>query len=157
MTREADEARLVAAVRGLFAALDVADFDVARRRLAPTIELDYVGLWGGAPRRLPAEDLVQGWRDAISGFDAVRHDLGAPRPAVGGSTGVVVCPAEILHLLDDAHWRLAGVYRIGLVRPGAWRVASIVFELHEEAGDRALVDRARRRAAIRRPAPADSA
>lgn len=146
MTREADEARLVAAVRGLFAALDVGDFDAARQRLAPTVELDYVGLWGGPPRRLPAEELVQGWRDAISGFDAVRHDLGAPRPAVGGSAGLVVCSAEILHLLSDRDWRLTGVYRLGLVRASAWRIASIVFELEREAGDRGLVAQARRRA-----------
>ncbi|MFN3354003.1 MAG: hypothetical protein ACK4Z5_10375 [Brevundimonas sp.] len=155
--RAAEEARAVAAVRSLFAALDVGDFDGARLRLAPTVELDYVGLWGGAPRRLAAEDLVQGWRDAISGFDAVRHDLGAPRPAVGGSSALVVCPAEILHLLDDRDWRLTGVYRLGLVRASPWRVASIVFELERETGDRDLVDRARRRARARRRVTPDQA
>lgn len=144
--RAAEEARAVAAVRSLFAALDAGDFEGARRRLAPQVELDYVGLWGGAPRRLPAEELVQGWRDTIPGFDAVRHDLGAPRPAVGGSSGVVVCSAEIHHLLDDDAWRLTGLYRLGLIRANLWKIASIMFEPECEAGDRSLVEQARRRA-----------
>lgn len=153
--RAVEEARAVAAVRGLFAALDVGDFDAAGRLLAPSVDLDYVGLWGGAPKRLTSEDLVQGWRDAISGFDAVRHDLGAPRAAVGGANGVVACPADILHFLDGREWRLTGVYRLGLVRASPWRIASILFDLERETGDRTLVDEARRRVRRRIPTASD--
>lgn len=147
MTREADEARLVAAVRGLFAALDVADFEGARRRLAPVVDLDYVGLLGGTPQRLSADEVVRGWRETVPGLDALRHELGDPRPAVGGAAGMVVCPVEISHFLDHRRWRLVGLYRLGLTRSEVWRIGSITLEIEREEGDRNLIAAARSRAA----------
>lgn len=146
--RAVEEARAVAAVRGLVAALDVLDFEAARRRLAAEVDLDYVSLWGGEPLRLPADEIVHGWRATLIGFDAVRHDLGLVRIAVGGSHGQLGCEAEVSHHLDGDVWRLSGLYRFGLVRQGAWRIAAIAFERSEETGDRRLLETARRRSSL---------
>lgn len=128
------------------AALDSRDFEAVRRRLTGVVAVDASGIWGDPPVTVEAEALIQGWRAVIVGLDAIRHDLGPCRVAVGGDRAEIACPVEVRHYLDGECWRVAGEYRIGLTRVADWRVSALTYLPAEETGERRLVEDARRRA-----------
>ncbi|MFT4954870.1 MAG: hypothetical protein ACI8U3_001244 [Brevundimonas sp.] len=141
------EARAAATVRGLWAALDMGDFQAVRRCLDPVVEVDAGALWKTPPLRLNADDLVENWRGVIGGLDGVRHDLGPVRAAVGGDRAETTCSADIRYFLGERMWRVSGAYHISLARGAGWRIQRLCFEMGHEEGDRELLAAARLRTA----------
>jgi hypothetical protein len=143
----AGEAQVRQAVLALITNVDVRELDAAERRLAPQVRVDYTSLWGGQALLSTPEDVVDGWRSVILGFDATWHELGQIDVLINGATATAECDVDARHWLDGLVWRVRGRYRFRLQLMDGWRVTAMALELAEETGDRRLVERATARAA----------
>jgi SnoaL-like domain len=125
-----------------FRAVDRRDWAAVAGGLADEVTVDYTSVFGGVVETLPGHGLVARWQGMLPGFDATQHFLGPP---VATDPGVVECNVRGYHHLEGEVWMVAGWYR--LVMQDGDRIGGITLTTTYETGDRALVEKARARAA----------
>jgi hypothetical protein len=124
--------------------VDRTDWPAIRNGLTDRVDTDYTSLFGGAPERLAADELVARWRALLPGFDGTQHLLG-PIAVIttDGDTATCECNVRAYHRLGGRVWMVAGRYTLAV---HAGRVAGIVLHTLYEEGDRGLVEEATERA-----------
>jgi hypothetical protein len=132
-------------------AIDDLDWDTVRSTFAERIDVDYTSLWGGTAATVAIGDLVAGWTELATGFDATQH-LTGPFVVTYEDAERVDCATTVRayhHLVEDgdaATWMVAGRYRIRLERRSErWQIAAVTLNLAYESGDRDLTTLARER------------
>ncbi|MBK1786590.1 nuclear transport factor 2 family protein [Prauserella cavernicola] len=107
---------------------------------AEYIDFDYTSLHGGEPLRMTRDELVRGWRTALSGLDATQHLTGNHLAEVDGDSAV--CTASVLatHVLandeGEPTWTIGGHYRYALVREdGTWRIGGLTLTAEWTSGN----------------------
>lgn len=146
-----DDPHAADVVTTMLLAIDALDWRTVRAALAPRVTTDYTSLWGGEPEKMAADELVDRWRQLLTGFDATQH-LTGPVVVTRADERGATCATTVRgyhHIATDdgpATWMVAGRYEIGLDRgPDGWAVDAITLAVAYEEGDRGLVDVARRR------------
>jgi hypothetical protein len=142
-------------VTTLLLAVDALDWSTIRDSMTPRVTTDYTSLWGGEPETLDADELIDRWRQLLTGFDATQHLTGpVVLTGVADDDGTATCATTVRgyhHIVADEQggtWMCAGRYDIGLDRGvDGWRVSAITLTVAYEDGDRSLVDVARERGA----------
>jgi hypothetical protein len=140
------EAQVRQVVLALMTNVDVHELETAERLLAPEIWIDYSSLWGGEGAVSTPEEVVEGWRSVILGFDATWHELSRMEVRISGNQAAAECDVDARHWLIGAMWRVRGRYRITLERTDRWRVSSLTLANAHDDGDRGLVELATARA-----------
>ena len=121
----------------LLHAIDAMDWVAARDCLADEVVTDYTSLWGGEPATVPIDDLIAGWTQIISGFDATQH-LTGPVIEVDGAWHTHV---RAHHWLGGEAWTVFGHY-IATVAGG--RITALTLRTLQQEGNRDLPNIARR-------------
>ena len=85
------------------------------------METDYTSLFGGAPQRQRADDLVAGWEKALAAV-STQHLLGPIDVELQGSWAVAECHVRAWHqakgMADGDEWVVGGHYVFGLAPVG---------------------------------------
>lgn len=131
--------------------VDTLDWAAVRACFTDRIDVDYTSLWGGEAQTMPVDDLVSGWTELATGYDATQHITG-PIVVTYENADRIDCTTTFRayhHVIEDggaSTWLVAGRYDIRLQRESdGWRIAAITLHLGYEDGDRRLVDLARQR------------
>jgi SnoaL-like domain len=134
-------------------AVDDLDWDTVRACFSAEIDVDYTSLWGGDAETVPVEQLVSGWKELATGYDATQH-LTGPFVVTHRDDRRLDCTTTFRayhHVIEDGDastWMVAGRYVIGLeLESDRWRIKAVTLRLAYEEGDRRLVDLARQRSA----------
>lgn len=128
--------------------VDLRAFDAIKPLFADNVAVDYTSLWGGEPQILTSDELMAGWKAIVPGFDATWHEISDIKVSVRGTTATATSGVDGRHWLGERVWRPIGRYDFALEKLGGrWRVTRMTLTVTEEQGDRALVDKARARAA----------
>ena len=112
---------------------------------ASEVRLDYTSIQGGEAGIVAREQLVDGWRKALSGLAATQH-LITNHLVEGGDGDQAVCNADFqaTHLLPNPHggptWTLGGRYRFELDRiSGSWRISALTMTTVWAAGNQQIM------------------
>ena len=139
----ADRARIVEAVDGIDVAVDAKDWARARAYFTDTIDADFTSLAGGTPARIPADQLIAGWRRNLHADKASHHMRTNHQVTVRGDTAEVLSKGyafnKLASRLGGDLWEVWGDYRHMLVRtPDGWRVSGMRFTVtHARGNERA--------------------
>jgi SnoaL-like domain len=133
--------------------VDTLDWDTVRSSFTERIDVDYTSLWGGDAGPMSVDELVSGWTELATGYDATQHITG-PIVTTYEDDERVDCATTFRayhHVIEESGpstWMVAGRYDIRLSQDaGRWRIQAITLHLAYEEGDRRLVDVARKRSA----------
>jgi hypothetical protein len=137
-----DEILVQRTILAMICDVDLLQFDAAERLFAPEVEVDYTSLWGGAPAKMTAAQLIGSWRGLLPGFDATWHELGDIEVKASGATARASCSVAARHWIGTALWLPKGRYELTLVKTDMWRISQMRLVMSEELGDRALVTQA---------------
>jgi ketosteroid isomerase-like protein len=145
-----DRAEVADTVARYATAADARDWAALRSVFAEEVEVNHPFVTGGETVRVGAEDLVEEWRAALSGYDATQHALSTMLVTVAGDGAACAAQLVAKHYLVNYQgsdsWTLGGRCDHGLVRTeGGWRVASLGLTVLWAEGNRLLPEMARRR------------
>lgn len=148
-----DERLDVMSVVATFAlAADTLRWNDLRAILAPEVVLDYTSLWGGEPRRIPREDVIEGWRELLPGFTHTAHLIGAVRVVLTDDAAYCEAPVMGIHAIDDEslagnnRWTVHGRYEIQMERHnGQWHISALALADAWAEGNLSLPEVARGR------------
>ena len=139
----AEEAAIRDVVTGLFAATDARDWDRAASFFADSVRMDYSAL-GAEPATQSPEEVVEGWRQMLPGFERTAHhphnlavwvvpettEEGAPARATATYDALAV------HALEGRDWTVFAGYDSEFVKEGGrWKIARTRLSLYDQAGD----------------------
>ncbi len=124
----------LATVNKLFIAADSHNWDELKTVFNDSVLLDYTSLSGGEPATLAANQIIDGWKGTLPGFDATHHQLGNYLVNMCGDTAKVFCYGTATHFLANPSnkntWTVVGTYNLNLiVKDSAWRVTKMKFNL----------------------------
>lgn len=125
-----DQAAIRAVVDGIDDAVDAKDWPAARRYFTDLVDVDFAALEGGPPARIPADDLVGGWRQNLFAEKTSFHLRTNHRIAVRGDQAEVVSKGYAFNRLErplgDALWEVWAEYGHALERTAdGWRCSAI--------------------------------
>jgi hypothetical protein len=149
-----DRAAVIDTVNRVAMSADLRDWDAVRACMADTVLVDYTSLVGGTPAEVPADQLIDGWRATLPGFDATQHLLGNHQVTLRGDEADCLAHFQAQHRIGTGAqariWELDGTYRHSLLRqPAGWRIRAVTMRWTFERGERALLAEATARAARR--------
>lgn len=122
---------------------DQREWDRLRTVFADKVALDYTSLNGGEPATLTPEQIVEGWRHGLGGYDATQHLLTNHLVTIEGDTAVCTAAFQATHRLANPLgsplWVLGGNYRFDLTRvAGAWKISGMVLTVVWADGNKDL-------------------
>ncbi|HET7221286.1 MAG TPA: nuclear transport factor 2 family protein [Vicinamibacterales bacterium] len=138
-------------------AVDSLDWAGVRERFRDPVSVDYSSLTGQPAAMVPRDDLIEGWRGVLPGFDATQHITG-PIAVDDESADEAVARTTVrgYHWLGSDEWMVAGRYTMTLVRTGStWRITAITLTVSHQSGTLSLPETARARAATRPREPSN--
>ncbi len=107
-------------VDGIDAAVDAKDWTTCRSYFVDTIDVDFSALDGGAPARLPADDLITLWSTNLFAGKGTMHLRGNHQFHVDGDTATVTSNAYAINSLHrevgSDLWEVWGTYTHRLIR-----------------------------------------
>ena len=138
-----EQERAIASVVGtLFAAADAREWNRVAACFADKVQMDYSALGAEAAERTPAQ-IVDTWKAVLPGFDRTAHNPHNLAVWVVGDRATATCDAIALHELKGDTWTVFTGYAIEFGRAGgAWKIERVRLSLYDEAGDRALNEKA---------------
>lgn len=145
-----DRAEIVDTVDLIATSFDAREWATVRSLLADEVEVEHPSLTGGETETLGADALVEGWRAALSGYDATQHAVTNHRLSVYGNGAAcsahVVAEHYLLNYQGSDSWTLRGRYDYGLSRTECgWKVDSARLAVLWAEGNQLLPRLARRR------------
>ncbi len=139
-------------VTRLFIAADNRDWPGIKQVFADEVFLDYTSMSGGEPSLLKAEQVIDGWRGLLPGFDKTHHQIGNFLVKIRGRSATAFCYGTASHYLANESnndlWTVVGSYEFELayIRK-AWRITKMKFNMKYADGNPELPQMARERAA----------
>lgn len=145
-----DRSEIADAVNSIATLADARNWEALRSVFADEIEVDYTSLVGDEPATLRAEGLIEGWRAALSGYDATQHAVTNHLARVDGDVATcstyVVAQHYLLNYKGGDLWALGGRYDYRLLHaPEGWKVSAIKLTVLWAEGNQLLPELARRR------------
>lgn len=146
-----DRAGVIEAATRVAVLADARDWRALRSVFADEVDVDYTSLVGGEPQIVRAEDLISGWRAALSGYDATQHVVTNHLASVDGDgaacSSCVVARHYLLNYKGGDLWTLGGRHDYRLLRDptGSWKVSATKLTVLWAEGNQLLPEIARRR------------
>ncbi|WP_211588760.1 nuclear transport factor 2 family protein [Allorhizocola rhizosphaerae] len=130
LSRVDDVNAIRAAVDGIDDAVDAKDWARCRALFTDQVDVDFASLGGGAPARIPADQLIANWRrnlyaEKTSFHQRSNHDITITGDRAGvRSKGYAF--NRLIRPLGDAIWEVWGHYTHRLIRTrDGWRCTAI--------------------------------
>ena len=143
-----DRLEIAEAVGGIMFHVDRRDWETAVSYLLPEVTTDYTSIFGGNPVRCSREELAEGWRTRLSGFDSKQHTVTQVLVEGSGTRASTVSNPRAFHWFDSDIWAFGGSYYHTLKKfDDSWLVGSLRVQMNCEVGDRSVRVAARRRMA----------
>ena len=119
-------------VHELFIATDEKDWPRVRAVFADRVDFDVTSLVGGEPATLPAEQIVDGWREGLKDVPFIHHQIGNMQVDMRGrGEAEVFCYGMATHHNPDAEKKttwFVGSYDLRLSRVGGeWKISAFRF------------------------------
>ena len=146
-----DRAGVIDAATRVAVLADARDWHALRAVFAEEVDVDYTSLVGGEPQTVRGDDLIEGWRAALSGYDATQHAVTNHLARVDGDraacSAYVVARHYLLNYKGGDLWTLGGRYDYRLLRDpgGSWKVSATKLTVLWAEGNQLLPELARRR------------
>ena len=147
-----DRSEIADATNSVATLADVHNWEALRSVFADDVAVDYTSLVSGEPATLWADDLIENWRAALSGYDATQHVVVVTNHLVRVNGNGATCSAYVVarhYLLNYKGgdlWTLGGRYDYRLVRaPEGWKVNATKLTVLWAEGNQLLPELARRR------------
>lgn len=133
--------------------VDARRWDILLSLFTVEVQLDYTSLFGGQPKLVTRDELIESWRQLLSGFTRTTHLIGLPSINASEDTARVAVPVVAWHFVKDPAlagndlWLVGGCYEMSFAKnDGVWRIAALTLarawtegnaDLPRIAGDRA--------------------
>lgn len=131
---------------------DARDWGALRSLFADEVGVDHAPLDGGEQEEMEADDLVEAWRAALSGYDATQHVISNHVVTVHERCGRAACSAYVqahhylLNYEGSDRWTLGGRQDYDLIRISrGWKIRTFHLIVLWATGNRHLPELARRR------------
>lgn len=140
-----DRMAILDIVDGIDLAVDAKDWETCRAHFTDEIYADFTALAGGSPGRIPAADLVGGWRTNLYADKRSHHMRTNHRVTVDGDRAEVFSKGQALNILardlGDGLWQVWGDYVHTLERtPAGWRCSGMTFVVTYASGNELVRD-----------------
>ena len=134
-----DRADIEAVANAIDDAVDRKDWAAARSYFTDAVDADFSSL-GGAPSKIPADELVTNWKTALPEHKASFHLRGEAMIKLDGDRATMISRGYAWNKLDtradDNLWEVWGIYEHRFSRTSAgWRVSGFKFTKTYERGD----------------------
>ncbi|HET7693408.1 MAG TPA: nuclear transport factor 2 family protein [Gemmatimonadota bacterium] len=118
----------------LFIATDDRDWDTALSCFADEVLYDMTSITGGAPERMSALRIVEGWNEGLRALKAIHHQVGNHVVRIQRDEADLFCYGIAIHYLPNGTNRntrtFVGSYDLHLQRVrDTWRVDRFAFHL----------------------------
>ena len=138
--RQTDELAIRAVVDEIDNTCDAKDWDACRAFFADEVDVDFTSLAGGAPGRIPADDLVGAWAKNLFAEKKTYHQRGNHRIEIDGDRATVFSKAYAFNLLESGAvtglWEVWGNYTHTLEKTEAgWKCSAMKLEVVHQRGD----------------------
>ena len=131
---------IIQAVNQMAFAADSRDWALCRSTFADEVYVDYTSIAGGEPATIPADALMDSWKDLLPGFTATQHLLGSHVVEMQGNIAKCDAHFQATHILDDELWTLGGKYHFQLKDiDGTWHITAITMTALWSVGDQAIL------------------
>jgi len=135
-----DRAELDEVLNRYAASIDLRDWARLRTVFADRVEADFTSMGTKSVFRGSAEDWVATIRSSITGFDATQHFFANHSVDLDGDRATDLRYMQARHVLDGAHYTIAGYYTSEMSRtPAGWRIARYRLTVTWTDGDRRLM------------------
>jgi hypothetical protein len=120
---------------------DRKDWEACRLLFADVLEIDFASLTGGEPASLPADALINAWRENLHGRKPSFHLRTHHRIRVDGDTATCVSHGYALNILrreggDDDLWEAWGWYTHAMQRfTNGWRCTGMKIDVLHTRGN----------------------
>jgi SnoaL-like protein len=128
MTTPAEHLEIVDAITALFVGTDEKDWAAVRACFTDQVLFDMSTLSGLPEARVPAETIVERWKEGLAPMQAVHHQVGNFRVDASAAEAEASCYGIAYHYRPNFSGRntrvFVGTYDFHLVREpaGAWRI-----------------------------------
>ena len=128
MTTPTEHLEIVDAITALFVATDEKDWGAVRACFTDQVLFDLSTLAGLPEARVPADTIVERWKEGLAPMQAVHHQVGNFRVNVSGDEAEASCYGIAYHYRPNFSGRntrvFVGTYDFHLVceLAGAWRI-----------------------------------
>lgn len=133
-----------AAITGVAHHIDHRRWSDLRALFADTVVVDYTSLFGGEVQNQKGDDLIAGWRTALTPVPVTQHFLGPIEVVIHGETASAECHVRGYHvrrgLPGGDEWMVAGHYGFELVKSqAAWKIQKMKLETSYQTGNTKLL------------------
>lgn len=130
----AEHLEIVEAITTLFVATDEKDWGAVRACFADQVLFDMSSLSGSPASVVPADTIVDGWRQGLEPIEALHHQAGNFRVAVDGNEADAFCYGIAYHYRPNVSGKntrvFVGTYDFHLVCAwGRWRIERMRFQV----------------------------
>ena len=138
-----DAAQIRSTIEAIGTFVDFGEFEAVCQLYDSVSTSDYSSLWGNEPTTGSPANRATGWSGFIPGFDLTRHEISVGELSIRENRATASAAVTADHWLEGESWSITGVYDVVLVKKqNRWLISEWTFTLHDEEGDRSLVDRA---------------
>jgi hypothetical protein len=133
-----------AAITGVSHHIDHRRWPELRELFADTVVVDYTSLFGGEVQNQKGDDLIAGWRTALTPVPVTQHFLGPIDVVIHGDTASAECHVRAHHvrrgLPGGDEWMVAGHYVFELAKDQtAWKIRKMKLETSYQTGNTKLL------------------
>lgn len=141
--RLADEMAIRLIVDEVDNACDAKDWALLRTFFTEQVEIDFTSLAGGAPARISADELVNGWQTNLYAEKKSFHQRTNHRIEITGHRAAVYSKGYAYNLIETGQvtglWEVWGDYGHTLERTtDGWRVSGMSLQVRYQRGDETI-------------------
>jgi hypothetical protein len=145
-----DHTQIVETIYCYATGVDTRDWALYRSIFTDEIDVDFSSYDGNPPRRMRADDWVQGVAPLFEGLDATQHTMTNPRVLIEGERATCVMYMQAVHFLanqdGDAEFTLGGYYTDELLKtPSGWKLCGVKLTVLWSRGNRHVMQLALKR------------
>ena len=135
-----DEAAIRRVVDEIDNACDLKDWSRCRSYFTDEIEVDFTSLAGGEPAKIPADNLIEGWKTNLFEDKKTCHLRSNHSIKIDGERAEVFSKAYAFNLLESGEvtglWEVWGNYFHKLVKTETgWKCSAMKLEVIHQRGD----------------------
>jgi hypothetical protein len=143
-TETEDRLAILEAIGNLALLLDARDWDALEGVWADRVTYDRTSLFGGEPETLSPAEVVEGYRQALGGLDALHHLITCHVINLDGDRATCAANMQGTHVLantsGDPMWTVGGRHDYRLERTAdGWKIAGLKFTVQWATGNMHIV------------------
>jgi hypothetical protein len=143
-TETEDRLAILELIGNLALLLDARDWSSLERLFADTVHYDRTSLFGREPETLSSAELVEGYRQALGGLDALHHLITGHVINLHGDSATCSANMHGTHVLANASggpvWTVGGRHDYRLQRTAdGWKIAGLTFTIQWATGNMHII------------------